>query len=663
MSRMVCIVMLALAGGIVAAHRFRGDMLAYGDWQQWQMYTVAVVCALAAVTAVAYVVLRRHFKAAGYVLSSLTVLFWFAVGVSRYTFYTAGHSLPPLPREGTLRGIVASQPVCHDRYTTIVLRIPDSRLAVRVNLWADADSSRSDTLPALGDLMAARVRWGRQSYDFGNPDEFDYASWLWTQGISGTCHVIRHCYAVRPATADELSALSLTDRLRIKALQLRQRLLARFASTGLDAQALAIVSAMTLADRSHITPATRDLYSEAGASHLLAMSGLHLGIIVGLLIIVITRLAVHPLPRTVLTLLALVLMWGLAFITGLPTSLVRAGTMYSFLLLAMMLGRNSKVTDYLILTVTAMLLVSPTYLFDLSAQLSVGAVAGINCLHGPLRRYVGAKIEYRWSDIKHVTHKWYFKPIDGILLAFSAQVFTLPLIAVTFNRIPLYGTLLSVLLIPVTAVTIYLALALLAIGAAWPLGAALAWCVNRLVAFQIIVMQFVVSLPCAVVSDFWSEKARPQVVVYNNRRCPAFHLIASPSESWLLMPHPEAADSGLAYIASTFWAKRLTAKPNVIRRGHTLGSRELQVVMLCEPVVPRHTEARPRQVTFLWLCGDFNGSLTDIVKVLRPRLVILDASLQRNIRYKLRRETVLLRQPAYDIAESGAFRADLPLDK
>ena len=168
--------------------------------------------------------------------------------------------------------------------------------------------------------------------------------------------------------------------------------------------------------------------------------------------------------------------------------------------------------------------------------------------------------------------------------------------------------------------------------------------------------------PGAVVKDFWSRKADPQLVIYNQRSCPALHVIASPSQSWLLMPEPEKADSGLYYIRRSFWQRRLTAKPRLLRgsRGFVMG--DLRVVMVNHGV-GKHVALSGRKaepLDVLWVTRGFRGGqLGCLTELYTPRLLVLDASLPRWQRRALAQDAWRHRWNVYDVAVQGALRVGL----
>ena len=465
----------------------------------------------------------------------------------------------------------------------------------------------------------------------GNPDEFDYRRWRWVQG---------------------------TERTYPRAQQVRNRLLRSLHESGLEEEQLAVVAAISLGDRSQLQRETRDLYAAAGASHLLALSGLHLGIIVGLFVTLLTTRLVYSRWRWPLAMLVVAFIWSYAFVAGLPASLVRASLMTSLLVLLSCVHRRRQGVNVLLATVLFMLLMRPVYLFDVGAQLSCLAVAGIMLFYQPFMKWAYRHWRFVLFRLDHYHLLW---PLKLLAVSVCAQLLTWPLVFLYFHQYPLYGALFSIILVPLTTLLVYGALAVMLVGLVWTAGAAwMAKGVGWLVGAQLWVMHVETQLPGTLIPDFWSRKAEPQLVVYHNWKCPALHVIASPEQSWLLMPEPERADTGMVYIANSFWKRRLTAQPVVLKGRRALAVEGMTAVMvngnLGHQGMTTCTE-KQREVDVLWITRGFRGTrLDDIAGVYRPRLLVLDASLARWQRGALK--TVALRQGwrVYDVAEEGALR-------
>ena len=519
----------------------------------------------------------------------------------------------------------------------------------------------------------------------GNPDEFDYRRWRWVSAPEAQVGEERAAWKDKAGEPD----------LRNAALRVRERLLRSLHASGLTEQHLAVVAAISLGDRSRLSRDTRDLYAAAGASHLLALSGLHLGIIVGVFVMLLTTRLTYSRWRWPLSLLVVAFIWGYAFVAGLPPSLVRASLMTSLLVLLSCVHRRRQGANVLLATVLLMLLVRPVYLFDVGAQLSCLAVAGILFGYQPFIKWCYA----RWRFVLFRLDRYrLLEPLKLLAVSVCAQLFTWPLVLLYFHQYPLYGALFSIVLVPLTTVLVYGAMAVMVTGLVWTAGAAwMAKGVGWLVGAQLWVMHVETQLPGAVIPDFWSRKAAPQLVVYNNWRCPALHLIASPEQSWLLMPQPERADSGMVYIANSFWKRRLTAEPVVLRGRKAVAAMGMTAVMLDggkeegSGKTAAHTSSEGKtasassagktasassvldaapssagktassEVDVLWITRGFRGgSLEEVAEVFFPRLVVLDASLPSWQRAALETEARRRGWPTYDVAQRGACRLAIP---
>ena len=477
-----------------------------------------------------------------------------------------------------------------------------------------------------------KQEWSRMEHppvNRGNPDEFDYRRWRWVQGV---------------------------ERSYPRAQRVRLRLLMSLREAGLEGEEGAVVAAVTLGDRSQLRRDTRDLYAAAGASHLLALSGLHLGIIVGVFVTLLTTRLAYSRWRWPLEWMVVAFIWSYAFVAGLPASLVRASLMTSLLVLLSCVHRRRQGINVLLVTVLVMLMVRPVYLFDVGAQLSCLAVAGILLCYQPFMKWCYRDWRFVLFSLDRYHLLW---PMKLLAVSVCAQLLTWPLVLLYFHQYPLYGALFSIVLVPLTTVLVYGALAVMVTGLVWTAGAAwLAKGVGLMVGVQLWVMQVETRLPGAVVPDFWSKRAEPQLVVYHNRACPALHLIASPEQSWLLMPEPEKVDSGLVYIAKSFWKRRLTGEPVVLRGRRAVAVEGMTAVMV-DGKLGRDMVAtyRTLEVDVVWITRGFRGGrIEEVAERYRPRLLVLDASLARWQRETLAKEAVRRGWRVYDVARQGALK-------
>ena len=234
-------------------------------------------------------------------------------------------------------------------------------------------------------------------------------------------------------------------------LHQRSLLLERLETAGLSDDRYAVVAAMALGDRSALTKELKETYSKTGASHVLALSGLHLGIIYALLsmLVVGRRWQMITQVATVLSI------WAFVFLTGMSASVVRSAIMLTVYALLALGHRQKMSVNTLAFTAIVMLLVTPKALFDVGFQMSFMAVFSI-LLFVPLF-YRPFSAEYLMT---HRAVSWLW----GIVaVSVAAQIGVAPLIAYYFGRFSCYFLLTNFIVIPAVTLILYLALGTLLI--------------------------------------------------------------------------------------------------------------------------------------------------------------------------------------------------------
>ncbi|MCM1516316.1 MAG: ComEC/Rec2 family competence protein, partial [Paraprevotella sp.] len=260
------------------------------------------------------------------------------------------------------------------------------------------------------------------------------------------------------------------------ALLLQGRLLGMEMDKGTLGQLLAL----TLGNREYLTPEIKMLYRRAGAAHLLALSGMHLGILYGCM-----RMAVRRLTYTRWRWLALAVVlwviWSYALLTGCSMSLVRAALMMSLALVLQVCRDGRKPLDILNVSAALVLLADPAAVLDVGFQMSCAAMSGIIILGMPMCEH-WARLPYMCNVV-----------LNSLAISVSAQVGVMPLTLFYFGSIACYGAITSLVAIPLTTLIIYCGLGLYA---GW------AWCVpvaEWLVECQNMIMEFVSQLPGAYI--------------------------------------------------------------------------------------------------------------------------------------------------------------------
>ena len=201
-----------------------------------------------------------------------------------------------------------------------------------------------------------------------NPYQFNYASYLKNQGIH---HEIHSSYA------EILKLEPSAPSIKGAAEQFRNYCIYKLSQTSISQKQLAVIQALVLGQKRALDKQLYQRYAAAGVIHILAVSGLHVGILYAILLVLlapVTRLKKGEIIRSVSIVLSL---WCYALFTGLSASVCRAVTMFSFFAVAQALGRKTSTINTLSLSFICLLFYNPLYLFQVGFQLSYLAVLSI----------------------------------------------------------------------------------------------------------------------------------------------------------------------------------------------------------------------------------------------------------------------------------------------
>ena len=210
-----------------------------------------------------------------------------------------------------------------------------------------------------------------------------------------------------------------------------------------------VAAAVLLGLRAGITPGTYADFREAGLAHLLAVSGLHAGLVLGLSLLVSRALLGRR--YGVYLLGPLLLLWGYILLAGAPPSAVRAGLMGSAFLLALAVGRMPAAVNALGLSAFLMLLVEPLSLWDRSFQLSFTSMAGVLLLGLPGSAWALERTSTLQARLPDTARQALRAAIASLMISIGAFVGSTPLVAFNFGEVPLLGapaTLVAMLVMP-----------------------------------------------------------------------------------------------------------------------------------------------------------------------------------------------------------------------
>jgi len=278
-----------------------------------------------------------------------------------------------------------------------------------------------------------------------NPGAFDYRAWLRGRGVDCVlrCDHPDAVTTVEPARGWRHSLGRWRDRRRAECLDVMRRELSPINA--------AVAASLLLGDRTGMTDEISDAYIESGTMHLLAISGLHVAMLAGMVYLLCRAFKLSTVSTSVVVLLIII---SYAFVTDHRPPVVRSAILAGMVVLAQLNGRRASPLNTLASSALIVLLWNPADLFDIGAQLSFLAVLGIIC---------GA----RWASASHRCWRDPYRRdqsrtgralrrsgiwlVDAYIVTAAIWLFTLPLTLGTFHLAAPVGLLVNVVLVPYSA--------------------------------------------------------------------------------------------------------------------------------------------------------------------------------------------------------------------
>jgi len=269
-----------------------------------------------------------------------------------------------------------------------------------------------------------------------NPQEFDFRKYL-------SFHLI-HQQAFLRSNNWKLIQQATTGGIFKFANDSRAYLIKTLEKKGIKGNELAVASALILGYKDSIDIDLKSAYSSAGAMHVLAVSGLHVGIIFLIFSQLFYFLGKYKYGNIIKGVLLILILWSYALLTGLSPSVMRAATMFSFIVAAKMTKRNSSFFNTLAASALVLLIYNPLLIMEVGFQLSYMAVIGIVII----QPWVNNLFNFKW---------WLpIKIWEITAVSIAAQIATFPLGLLYFHQFPNYFMLSNLIVIPLAIFILYL---------------------------------------------------------------------------------------------------------------------------------------------------------------------------------------------------------------
>lgn len=259
-----------------------------------------------------------------------------------------------------------------------------------------------------------------------NPYAFDYSNFLKKKKI------YHHAFPkkIKIISSSQWNFFAFCNYTRAKIIQKLEK------KYGLHDE-VTLMKAMLLGEKNHLSFNLKQPYSKTGTLHLLAISGLHTGILYGCFYLFLYFFTFIPRGRFFRIIISLLLLWLYASLTGLSASVCRASLMITLFQLSSLLNRDAKSIHTICLSAFILLIINPNFLFDVGFQLSYSAVLSI-VLFFP---YFQNRITFRYRIVRFYYH--------ASLISIIATIGTLPLTLYYFNSFPTLFLVSNLVITPI----------------------------------------------------------------------------------------------------------------------------------------------------------------------------------------------------------------------
>jgi competence protein ComEC len=318
-----------------------------------------------------------------------------------------------------------------------------------------------------------------------NPAEFDYKSYLAHQQIYHQLFIFTEPLLLRHNQGNPIISAS---------LRLRQALVNKLRLNIADTNTLAVVSTMILGYRADLQKDVQEIYAKTGTMHLLAVAGMHVGLIYLLVNLLLAFMPVSYTAKIVKAVVLLLAIWFYALITGFAPAVCRATLMLSMVAIALPFNRHISKLNILALSAIILLLYNPFYVLDAGFQLSYLAVLGIILI----QPYI-----FRWFKLKNpiLREIWLVCSIS-----IAVQLMLFPLSIYYFHDFQLLFLISNVFVIVPAAIIMYTGILYLCLPAIPVVSSSLALIVAKTTMLMTNTLQILENMPFSTINKIWITK-------------------------------------------------------------------------------------------------------------------------------------------------------------
>lgn len=459
----------------------------------------------------------------------------------------------------------------------------------------------------------------------------------------------------------------------------------------------AVAEALLIGYRKNLNQELLQAYSSTGVVHIIAISGLHLGMIYGLLLFLLKPLKTINGHQWLKPLIVLLIIWCFSILTGASASILRAAVMFSFMIVGAQLHRSMLLLNSLASAAFCLLCYKPLLLWDIGFQLSYAAVLGIGLFAKPITHLL-------FTPNRLLQHCWQMAAVT-----IAAQLLTLPLLLYYFHQFPYLFILTNFIAIPLSGIILYLEIFLLVIS---PFNAAAVYAgqctgfllrtMNRIISnaalipfgvsekiqinlVQVVLLYLLIAMlacwlmlkqPRALLAAMASLAAfagaafygkitamqQRKLIVYAIPKTTALDILEGNTHRYLGNPavykSPLLVRNYLNPTRTLYRATRATTQTRVLVRAPFLFSSN-KTVLIVRPGLAFPSRPLQQKIDLVIICGNPNIALSEIHRYTNSKYYVFDSSndLWKIEKWKKEAENLHLRR--HSVPDSGAFEFDL----
>lgn len=410
-------------------------------------------------------------KIQNFLLASLVV-----VSGSFYPDFIKTHNLPDFSKKEYFLAEVRQMPVEKEKSFQTILQIQNQHLNKPEKVLAYFSKNSFNRALNIGDQLVILVK-PQPIVNRNNPFEFDYRSFINNKGIRFSVYLPEGTWLKTGIHINHLPDIS--ENIRQKLLQI---LSARIP----EKEERSVIEALTLGYREDLDPETKNYFASTGAMHVLAVSGLHVGLIYFILNFLFSGLKNNKAGRAVYPFFLILSLWFYSFLTGFSPSVQRATVMFTFVIVGESIRRPVNIFNSLSASVLVLMLINPHVIFDVGFQLSYLAVFGIVLIQPLFAKLVSVKNRI----LKAI---W-----DLFTVSVAAQLATFPLGLFYFNQTSNVFWISNFVVIPAATLLMWLTFSFFAFSFVPVISNILAFILNRVTHLMVLALKFLSELPIAV---------------------------------------------------------------------------------------------------------------------------------------------------------------------